>query len=126
MSEFQLNICAPPGVRKGNPVNPDVSQEEEEECYLFWAIICSLTDTSSFCGRVLGISLAWRPCIPGWSFFKFDALPCCMGMHSHSGCVLGAWGEGKHGISPCATLCPSHMWLCKKCSIFLRNNVQGI
>ena len=36
--------CTPPGVKSQNTINLDMSQEEEEDCYLFWAIIPSLIE----------------------------------------------------------------------------------
>lgn len=99
MSGAQVKFCTSPGMERQTQINSAMSQEEE--CYLLWAILHSLADTSSLSGHVLGSSLAWGPCIPVWNCFKFDA-KC----------------EGTHLISPCATLCPSQMWLYKQCSNF--------
>lgn len=85
-------------------MNPDVSQREEEECCLFWAIICSPADTSGFCGHVLGCSLAFLGGV-AWSLMLSQ--PCCRAslsaFDSHVSLELGARGNAASlYVPPCA------------------------
>lgn len=50
MSGTQVKFCTAPGVETQTPKNSAISQEEEGEGYLLWAILHSHTDPSSFSG----------------------------------------------------------------------------